>query len=218
MILVAGLLAFTSVWGQNTTSGWKDESGKIPVKAYFESGKLHFASKNENFHLWFDNRIYLDAVVYSPTSNVDDLTSKTNKDLEDDDNQFRFSNGVSIRRARFGVKATLYKKWFAELDLDFAYNEVEIKDMYLGYKFNNHFFVKAGNFKVPMSMERTTSSKYLMASERQWKLLLTGAVWDLPELVGENIGGLPPEYLAGKWISFRKSVIEGMTVMLWLPV
>lgn len=166
MILVAGLLAFTSVWGQNTTSGWKDESGKIPVKAYFESGKLHFASKNENFHLWFDNRIYLDAVVYSPTSNVDDLTSKTNKDLEDDDNQFRFSNGVSIRRARFGVKATLYKKWFAELDLDFAYNEVEIKDMYLGYKFNNHFFVKAGNFKVPMSMERTTSSKYLMASER----------------------------------------------------
>ena len=138
MILVAGLLAFTSVWGQNTTSGWEDESGKIPVKAYFESGKLHFASKNENFHLWFDNRIYLDAAVYSPTSNVDDLTSKTNKDLEDDDNQFRFSNGVSIRRARFGVKATLYKKWFAELDLDFAYNEVEIKDMYLGYKFNNH--------------------------------------------------------------------------------
>ena len=31
MILVAGLLAFTSVWGQNTTSGWEDESGKIPV-------------------------------------------------------------------------------------------------------------------------------------------------------------------------------------------
>lgn len=89
--------------------GWEDESGKIPVKAYFESGKLHFASKNENFHLWFDNRIYLDAAVYSPASNVNDLTSKTNKDLEDDDNQFRFSNGVSIRRARFGVKATLYK-------------------------------------------------------------------------------------------------------------
>ena len=92
--------------------------------------------------------------------------------------------------------------------------------MYLGYKFNNHFFVKAGNFKVPMSMERTTSSKYLMASERPMAVeaLLTGAVWDLPELVGENIGGLPPEYLVGKWISFRKSVIEGMTVMLWLPV
>ena len=54
MILVAGLLAFTSVWGQNTTSGWEDESGKIPVKAYFESGKLHFASKNEFIWMqWF---------------------------------------------------------------------------------------------------------------------------------------------------------------------
>ena len=31
MILVAGLLAFTSVWGQNTTSGWKDEIGRAHV-------------------------------------------------------------------------------------------------------------------------------------------------------------------------------------------
>lgn len=166
MLLFAGFMAFTSLWGQSVSSGLEDTTGKIPVKAYFENGKLHFASKNENFRLWFDNRIYLDAAVYSPTSDVSDLTSKTNKDLEDDDNQFRFSNGVSICRARFGIKATLYKKWFAELDLDFAYNEVEIKDMYLGYKFNDHFFIKAGNFKVPMSMERTTSSKYLMTSER----------------------------------------------------
>lgn len=166
MLLCAGFMAFTSLCGQSVSSGLEDGTGKIPVKAYFENGKLHFASKNENFRLWFDNRIYLDAAVYSPTSDVSDLTSKTNKDLEDDDNQFRFSNGVSIRRARFGIKATLYNKWFAELDLDFAYNEVEIKDMYLGYKFNDHFIIKAGNFKVPMSMERTTSSKYLMASER----------------------------------------------------
>lgn len=166
ILLTAALSAFTLGWGQNATSDLRDESGKVPAKAYFENGKLHFASKNEKFHLWFDNRIYLDAAIYSPVSDVDGLTSKTNKDLENDDNQFRFSNGVSIRRARFGVKATLYKRWFAELDLDFAYNEVEIKDMYLGYKFNEHFWVKAGNFKVPMSMERTTSSKYLMASER----------------------------------------------------
>ena len=45
MMLLACLLAFASGWGQNTTPVWEDESGKIPVKAYFESGKLHFASK-----------------------------------------------------------------------------------------------------------------------------------------------------------------------------
>lgn len=92
--------------------------------------------------------------------------------------------------------------------------------MYLGYKFNNHFFVKAGNFKVPMSMERTTSSKYLMASERPMaveafadgrRLGLAGTGWGKHWWASAGVFGR-------KWISFRKSVIEGMTVMLWLPV
>ena len=122
-----------------------------PAEVYFKGGKLHLKTNDNNFHLWFDNRVNIESSVYSPTESVDGLTSKTNKDLEEDDGQFRFSNGTIIRRARFGSKATLYEKWFAELDVDFANNEVEIK---------------LGNFKVPMSMERTTSSKYLMAAER----------------------------------------------------
>lgn len=163
--MALGMLAPASAQTE-TSAGLSDETGNLPVKAYFDEGKLHFSSANNKFHLWFDNRIYLDAAAYSPVDDVSELTSKTNKDLEDDDSRFRFSNGVAVRRARFGIKATLYEKWFAELDLDFAYNEVEMKDMYMGYRFNDHFSVKAGNFKVPMSMERTTSSKYLMASER----------------------------------------------------
>ena len=137
-----------------------------PADIYFKGGKLHLKTNDNNFHLWFDNRVNIESSVYSPTESVDGLTSKTNKDLEEDDGQFRFSNGTIIRRARFGIKATLYEKWFAELDVDFANNEVEIKDMFMGYKFNKHWNVKLGNFKVPMSMERTTSSKYLMAAER----------------------------------------------------
>ena len=137
-----------------------------PADVYFKGGKLHLKTNDNNFHLWFDNRVNIESSVYSPTESVDGLTSKTNKDLEEDDGQFRFSNGTIIRRARFGIKATLYEKWFAELDVDFANNEVEIKDMFMGYKFNKHWNVKLGNFKVPMSMERTTSSKYLMAAER----------------------------------------------------
>lgn len=137
-----------------------------PGGVSFEEGKLHFRSNDSKFHLWFDNRVNLESALYSPTESVDELKSKANKDLENDDSQFRFSNGTIIRRARFGIKATLYKKWFAELDIDFANNEVEIKDMFMGYRFNDHWNVKMGNFKVPMSMERVTSSKYLMAAER----------------------------------------------------
>ena len=101
-----------------------------------------------------DNRIYTDLSFYLPTVSVDGLSSKPNKDMEEDDGKFRFDNGVSIRRARFAIKAELYEKWFAEFDLDFAYNEVEIKDMFLGYKFNEHISIQAGHFKEPMSMER----------------------------------------------------------------
>jgi phosphate-selective porin OprO/OprP len=139
---------------------------KKPATIYFDKGKLHVATKDKKFHLWFDNRINLESAVYSPTDDVDDLTSKKNKDLEDDDTKFRFSNGTIVRRARIGIKATLYEKWFAELDVDFAFNEVEIKDMYFGYRFNDHWDVKAGNFKAPMSMERLTSSKYITSAER----------------------------------------------------
>ena len=107
---------------------------EIPARVYFKGGKLHFASKNDKFKLWLDNRIFVDAAVYSPYTDIDNLDSKANKDLETDDGEFRFDNGVSIRHARLGIKATLFEKWFAEFDLDFAYNEVEIKDMYLGYQ------------------------------------------------------------------------------------
>ena len=142
------------------------EAEKMPAKVFFKGGKLNFQTADENFRLWLDNRIYIDAAYYSPSYNTDGLQSKPNKDLETDDGEFRFNNGVSIRRARFALKAELYEKWFAEFDLDFAYNEVEIKDMYLGYKFNEHLSLKAGHFKEPMSMERLTSSKYLACMER----------------------------------------------------
>ena len=133
---------------------------------FFDEGKLTFQSKDKAFKLKLDNRIYTDLSFYLPTESVDGLSSKPNKDIEEDDGVFRFNNGASIRRARFAIKATMYEKWFAELDMDFAYNEVELKDLYLGYKFNRHLSIKAGHFKEPMSMERVTSSRYLSFNER----------------------------------------------------
>ena len=143
-----------------------DGSRPLKARAYFKDGKFHAGTNDGKFKIWFDNRIYTDASFYIPTESVEGLTSKLNKDLEEDDGIFRFSNGVSVRRARFAIKAELFDKWFAEFDLDFAYNEVEIKDMYLGYKFNEHLSVQAGHFKEPMSMERVTSSRYINANER----------------------------------------------------
>lgn len=161
ILLLALLLSFViSILAQQV------ENEINPANVYFNNGKLTFESNNKAFKLWLDNRIYVDAAYYSPSVDINGLSSKPNKDMEFDDGKFRFDNGIVIRRARFGIKGTLYNKWNAELDLDFAYNEVEIKDMYIGYKFNDHISVKAGNFKEPMSMERLTSSKYLVNMER----------------------------------------------------
>lgn len=150
---------------EETTESGEAPQTEQPAHLYFKDGKLHFKSNNEKFHLWLDNRVYVDGAAYYPTKDIDDVEAKPNKDLEDADSRFRFSDGFQIRRARFGVKAEM-GHWFSELDLDFAYNEVEIKDMYLGYRFNDHVWIKAGNFKEPMSMERLTSSKYLTTMER----------------------------------------------------
>lgn len=180
------LLVTTLLFAQGQNSIEENEK-KIPANVYFKDGKLNFTTNDEAFWLWFDNRIYIDGAYYSPTSDISGLSSKPNKDLESDDGKFRFNNGVVIRRARFAVKATLYEKWFTELDMDFAYNEVELKDMYIGYKFNDKLSVKAGNFKEPMSMERLTSSKYLVEMERPMavemfaggrRLGVAATIWD----------------------------------------
>lgn len=143
-----------------------DANSLLKANAYIEDGKLAIKTSDNAFKVKFDNRVYLDAAAYFPVQNIDALLSKPNKDIETDDGKFRFSNGISVRRARLGLKALLYEKWFSEIDLDFAYNEVEIKDLFLGYKFNDKMSLKFGNFKEPMSMERTTSSRYLANMER----------------------------------------------------
>ena len=164
LIIVPLLAAMgTGAFAQTDARG---EAVRERADIYFEEGKLNFATKNNNFRLKLDNRIYTDISFYHPTTSVDGLSSKANDDLEEDDGRFRFNNGANVRRARFALKATLYEKWFAEFDLDFAYNEIEMKDMYLGYRFNDHISVQAGHFKEPMSMERLTSSRYLSFNER----------------------------------------------------
>ncbi len=117
-----------------------------------------FSTADGRFSWWLDTRLYLDAACYLSPANTDLVSSGTDN--------FRFSNGINPRRIRFAVKANMNKNWFAEWDVDLAYNEVEVKDLYAGYRIGNQMYLKAGHFKEPMSMDRTTSSKYLSFMER----------------------------------------------------
>ena len=124
-----------------------------PVNAEFRDGFMTFESTDQKFKFWFDNRVYFD-MAYFPTEDVYNP----------------IGNGVNIRRARFAIKARVWKRWAGEIDVDFAGAVMEMKDMYIQYYLmdgdRDWGHIKAGHFKEGFSMETTTTSRYVSFIER----------------------------------------------------
>lgn len=129
-------------YGQKVTS--------VPVNATLQDGILVFQSKKANYKLWFDVRVQADAAVYFGAPDYADA----------------IGNGASVRRARFAVKAQLDKNWAAEFDTDWSSGICEIKDALVAFTGVNGLEIKAGNFKETFSIQRNTTSRYLMFMER----------------------------------------------------
>ncbi|MFK5878585.1 MAG: porin [Flavobacteriaceae bacterium] len=116
-----------------------------------QEGILNFTSDDGSYRFWMDNRVQLDAAVFS------------------NDTYNPIGNGLNIRRARMAFKAILWDNWYAELDLDFAGSHIEMKDMIIGYIMSEHnLILKAGQFKESFGMETTTTSRYLTFMERSF--------------------------------------------------
>ena len=111
---------------------------------------LVLESKDQSYKLWMDNRVEVDGATFWGV----------------DPDYDRVGNGVSIRRARFAVKAQLGKDWYGEVDMDMADGLFELKDAIIEYDGLKNVEIKAGNFKEDFSMERTTTSRYLQLIER----------------------------------------------------
>ncbi len=124
----------------------KDVNVSAALRPESRDGILVLESEDKRFKYWFDTRIYMDGAAYFG------------------DNE-EIGNGVNIRRARFALKTILWGHWGGEFDIDLAYNEVDLKDAYIRY-IGHKWQLKAGNFKEPFSMERTTTSRYLTFIER----------------------------------------------------
>ncbi len=118
------------------------------LNAEARNGILVLESKKQDYRFWFDSRIFFDGAYFFDKNALNPI-----------------GNGVNIRRARFALKANLSKYWYGELDLDFAYSKVELKDAFIKYQ-RKHWNVKAGNFKEGFSMQTTTTSRYQTFIER----------------------------------------------------
>ncbi len=123
-----------------------DES--VPLGAEERNGKLVFSSTDGDFQWWFDSRIQIDGAIYNENLNP-------------------ISNGTVFRRLTFAMKATLWRNWQAEVDVDFGENVLDLRDMWARYTFPKvNLSLQAGNFKEPFGMERLNSSRLLTFLER----------------------------------------------------
>ena len=132
----------------------------IPIDAQVQDGILVFQNKKENYKMWFDVRIQGDAAVYF---GAPDFCAK---EIDGKWNNSHIGNGMNIRRARFAVKAQLDKNWYGEIDTDWTSGTPEIKDAILAFTGVKGLEIKAGNFKENFSIQRNTTSRYLMFMER----------------------------------------------------
>ncbi|HNY05321.1 MAG TPA: porin [Candidatus Egerieousia sp.] len=122
---------------------------RLQLSAEDRDGILVFEAPDQSYKLWFDNRVQVDGATF----------------FGNDKNFDKIGDGVSIRRARFAVKAKI-QDWYGELDMDFANGVFELKDAVISYFGVKNFEFTAGNFKEGFSMEETTTSRYLPFIER----------------------------------------------------
>ena len=148
-LLLLGVLFFSlnNAFAQEVkdTAVRLDQYGKVvkrvPLGVEARNGILVFESANQDYKLWFDFRLNIDAqVAFGESFN-------------------EIGDGASLRRARLAVKADISKNWYGELDLSFNNAKLELKDAYVSYDFQNGLVASLGNFKQRFSMSRTESSR-----------------------------------------------------------
>lgn len=152
LLLLFGITAGNVASGQKQDSVRYNQYGvavkRTPLNAEIRSGTLVFETEDESTRIWTDIRVQADgAAFFGETLNP-------------------VGNGTGIRRARIGVKTSFAKNWYGEIDIDLANSELELKDAYVKYSFDNGLRFRAGNFKEALSMEATTTSRYLTFMER----------------------------------------------------
>lgn len=121
----------------------------VSLPGMYDGGYLVFQSADSAFKYWLDGRIQIDGASYYGSKNA-------------------LGNGTITRRARLGVKTTLYRDWEGEIDVDFASNALDVKDLWIGYAGFHNSLIRIGNFKEPFSLQTLTSSKYITFLERSY--------------------------------------------------
>ena len=151
LIVAVAVASICSAQAQETeVNQYGQKVSSLPINASVQDGILVFQNKNANYKMWFDVRVQGDAAVY----------------FGYDKNLTTIGNGMSFRRTRFAVKTQINKDWYAEFDTDWTSGTPELKDAILQYDGIENLQIKMGNFKENFSIQRNSTSRYLLFMER----------------------------------------------------
>ncbi|MGL4581405.1 MAG: porin, partial [Flavobacterium sp.] len=123
---------------------------RIPLQTEARNGILTFESADEQYKLWLDFRVNVDAASFWGE----------NRDYDP------IGNGARLRRARAALKTYVTKDWYGEIDINFADGKLELKDAIIRYEGISNLELQVGNFKENFSISRNTSSRYQQFMER----------------------------------------------------
>ncbi|MBF0369342.1 MAG: porin [Magnetococcales bacterium] len=129
---------------ETTPKGGRSDVKGVEIKT---KGGIKVTSGDGDFQAKLGGRIMADAVFAN-------------------DDQTDLLDGTEFRRVRLHLKGRLYDDWTFKSQIEFSDNEVDLKDMWLGYDGWERFGLQMGQFKTPFSLEESTSSKYITFMER----------------------------------------------------
>ncbi len=103
-----------------------------------------------------------------------------------DDDNFDHANNTNFRRARLGFKGQLGEDFKYKTEVDFAGENVALKEVSLTYTGLDAADIKIGNIKPSFGMEQNTSSNTLLFTERSsaTNAFSTGEILGLNVLAG----------------------------------
>jgi phosphate-selective porin OprO/OprP len=165
---------------QESAAGAKEPSAAI--LAGIDKGKPFLKSADDNFRIEFGGRIQADYDAAEAGSRT--LTGS------------KLGSQFLVRRARFEVDGSLYRWIGFKLEADFT-EGVSLKDTYLDLRFFPELRFRAGQFKVPFSLEELTSSRFIDFVERSLVNELAPARDRGVMVYGDLVGGAVSYALGG---------------------
>jgi len=133
------------------------DTQKNNIKFSKSTGAPKFSSDDGRSSMEINGRVFVDGAQ---------LPKQYSKGRTKDDKVYDSQTGTEIRKAYLGVEGKFWKDWAYDLTVDFAENEVDIKDANISYKGWKNNEITMGQQKPDFGLENSQSSKYSQFMER----------------------------------------------------